>query len=74
MEAHTNLGAVLLELGEVESAIGHFHAAIDLKPDDANAYYDLSLALKKKGDTAGALEARRRATALQSPVAPRDVR
>lgn len=57
VEAHTNLGAVLLELGEVENAIGHFREAIGLRPDDASAYYDLSLALRKKGDAVGAQEA-----------------
>jgi tetratricopeptide (TPR) repeat protein len=63
-EAHTNLGGVLLELGDVDSAIGHFYAAIDLRPDDARAYFNLSLALKKKGDSTAAQEARKKAVEL----------
>jgi Flp pilus assembly protein TadD len=57
-------GGVLLELGDVDTAIGHFRAAIDLRPDDARAYYNLSLALKKKGDFAAAQEARKKALEL----------
>jgi len=69
-EAHTNLGGVLLELGDVDSAIGHFWAAIDLRPDDARAYYNLSLAFKKKGDPAAAQEARKKALELDPRLAP----
>jgi Flp pilus assembly protein TadD len=51
-------------LGETESAIGQFHAAIDLKPDEARAYYNLALALEKKGDQRAAREAFQRAAEL----------
>ena len=56
-EAHTNLCGVLLRAGEVKSSIGQCRAAIDLKPDDARAYYNLGLALQKDGDALSAKEA-----------------
>jgi tetratricopeptide (TPR) repeat protein len=67
-EARTNLGGVLLKLGETESAIGQFHAAIDLKPDEARAYYNLALALEKKGDQRAAREAFQRAAELDPRI------
>ena len=63
-EAHTNLCGVLLRLGEIKSAIGQCRAAIDLKPDDARAYYNLGRALEKDGDAQGAKEASQRAREL----------
>jgi len=47
----------LLRAGEVKSSIGQCRAAIDLKPDDARAYYNLGLALQKDGDALSAKEA-----------------
>ena len=63
-EARTNLGGVLLKLGETENAVGQLRTAIDLKPDDARAYYNLGLALPKQGDTQGEHDAFERAAQL----------
>ncbi|HEV2247213.1 MAG TPA: tetratricopeptide repeat protein, partial [Terriglobia bacterium] len=46
--------AILLGRGETRNAIGQFRAAIDAKPDDARAYYNLGLALEKAGDSEAA--------------------
>jgi superkiller protein 3 len=71
-QAHTNLGAVLLRLGDAKGAIGQLRAAIDLNPDEARAYFNLSLALGKDGDPEGAQKALARARQLdpQIEVAP----
>jgi tetratricopeptide (TPR) repeat protein len=66
-EAHAQLGEIFLRLGEAESAIGHFRAAIDIK-DDALTFYGLSRALTKRGDTVAAQEALRRARELDPEV------
>ena len=43
--AHGNLGKAALDLGRVEEAIGHFEAALRLKPDYAAAHYNWGNAL-----------------------------
>ena len=63
------MGGVSLKLGETESAIGQFRAALDLRPDDARAYYNLALALETKGDTINSRKARERALALDPRLA-----
>ena len=40
-EAHNNLGTTLLRQGQTEEAIRQFQEAIRLKPDDADARYNL---------------------------------
>ena len=47
--AENNLGLSLLEQGRVQEAIGHFAAAIRIKPDFAVAYHNLGMALQAQG-------------------------
>jgi tetratricopeptide (TPR) repeat protein len=58
-EAHVNMGYALLGLERPEAAAGFFAAAIELKPDQANAYYGLALASEAREDYAMALGAMR---------------
>lgn len=58
-EAHVNLGFALLGMDRPKAAHDFFMTAIDLKPDQVNAYYGLALALEKQGDILGALGAMR---------------
>jgi hypothetical protein len=63
------LGAVLLEDGEPERAIGQFEAALRLDPDRAEALGNLGIALAKLGRPEAALPHLARAAAL-SPTSP----
>ena len=67
-QAHTNLGGVLLKLGDVKGAIGQLRSAIDLNPGEARAYYNLGVALAKDGDAEGAKNALARAHQLDPQV------
>ena len=49
-----NVGGVYYAIQSYDMAVRFFSDAINLKPDYANAYYNLSVALKDKGDLAGA--------------------
>lgn len=49
------LGGIYYQLTQWDSAITQFQTAISLKPDFANAYYNMGHALEKKGDLTGAL-------------------
>jgi Flp pilus assembly protein TadD len=44
VEAHTNLGAALAQLGRVQEALPHFEAACRLEPDDLPARGNLARA------------------------------
>jgi Flp pilus assembly protein TadD len=52
--AHNNLGAVLMEKGDMEGAIHHYRQALETKPKYAAAHNNLGSALAVKGDYAGA--------------------
>lgn len=58
-EAHVNLGFALLGLGHGSAARRSFEQAIDIRPDQANAYWGLANALEQQGDLEGALGAMR---------------
>lgn len=58
-EAHVNRGFAWIGLGRPEEALTAFERALDLRPDQANAYYGLALALEQMGDRARALGAMR---------------
>lgn len=59
-----DLGGLFYALGDYESAIDQFKRAIDLKPDLANAYYNLSWAYHQKKEYKQAFLAMQRAIAL----------
>jgi tetratricopeptide (TPR) repeat protein len=58
-EAHVNLGFALLGLARLPQAEAAFQRAIDLKADQANAYYGLAMAQEAQGDLPAALGAMR---------------
>jgi tetratricopeptide (TPR) repeat protein len=58
-EAHVNMGYALLGLQRLNGAGDFFSSAIELRPDQANAYYGLALAHEARGDKAAALGAMR---------------
>lgn len=58
-EAYVNMGFALLELNQAGPAEGHFNAALSIRPEQANAYYGLAIALEQSCDLAGALGAMR---------------
>ena len=53
---YLNAGGVYYQLNQWEAAQRQFQIAINLKPDFANAYYNLGHALEAKGDLQGALQ------------------
>jgi tetratricopeptide (TPR) repeat protein len=54
-QQYINLGGIFYQLGLYPQAINQFQIAIQLKPDLANAYYNLGKALESSGDLQGAL-------------------
>lgn len=54
-QEYINLGGIYYQLGQWENAQRQFQIAISLKPDFANAYYNLGHALESKGDLQAAL-------------------
>lgn len=54
-QQYLNLGGLYYQLGQYENAQRQFSIAVSLKPDFANAYYNLGHALESKGDLKGAL-------------------
>ena len=52
---YINIGGIYYQLGLWDRAIEQFQIAINLKPDYANAFYNLGHALEEKGDFATAL-------------------
>ena len=48
--ADNNLGAVLLQKGNVDEAVAQFQKTLQINPDDAKAYVNLGLALCRKGN------------------------
>lgn len=55
-QEYLNLGGLYYQLSLFDKAADQFRAAINLKADFANAYYNLAHALEQKGDLKGALE------------------
>lgn len=58
-EAHVNMGFALLGLRQTQAARSFFQSAIDLRPEQANAYYGLALAEEMREDYELALGAMR---------------
>ena len=59
------LGACLMQTGDERSAAGYFEAATQLRPDDAEAWANLSVALRAVGDDSRASECANRAAELR---------
>lgn len=53
--AHTNLGLALQEGGDVEGAIPHYRAALEMRPDFSEARNNLAVALARRGQLADAI-------------------
>lgn len=54
-QQYINLGGIFYQLQQWDQAQNQFQIAIQLKPDFANAYYNLGHSLESKGDLQGAL-------------------
>lgn len=54
-QEYINLGGIYYQLGQWENAQRQFQIAVNLKPDYANAYYNLGHTLESKNDLQGAL-------------------
>ena len=65
LEAHADLGTLLLERGDLAGGTQHLQRAVELRPDFADAHYNLAVAHAMAGDEAGARQAIERAYALQ---------
>lgn len=59
-DAHLNLGRLLHEEGDHESAERHYRAALEARPDDLTARFNLGVALQDQGRRREAVEAYRR--------------
>jgi serine/threonine-protein kinase len=62
---HINLGAALVQAGDLDGGIAALRHALTLPPETMVAHANLGMALMKKGDTPGALKALRRALELR---------
>jgi Flp pilus assembly protein TadD/4-amino-4-deoxy-L-arabinose transferase-like glycosyltransferase len=49
VEAHHNLGLLLVDEGKIEEAIGHYNTALKTDPENAGVHDDLGMALSKVG-------------------------
>ena len=73
-EAYVNMGFALLGLERFRDAEQAFSTGIDLRPEQANAYFGLAIALEEGGDLGGALGAMRtfiHRTRSDDPFLPR---
>lgn len=73
-EAHANMGFALLGQGHYEAARDFFHSAIDLRPQQVNAYWGLAVSLEALCDIKGATGAMRSYVHLvdsEDPFLPR---
>ena len=64
--AHNNLGLVLADKGEIETAIMHFEKALEIQPMYADAYNNIGTALSRTGQTREAIVQYKKALALWS--------
>lgn len=66
VEAYGKLGTISYSGGDWASAIKTFRQGLQIDPMCAELYYDLSVALEKSGDAAGAKQARALASGLSA--------
>lgn len=69
-EAHVNIGFALIGLQRYREARDFFASAIDLRPEQANAYYGMAVALEGSSDLPGALGAMESYVHLAQPDDP----
>ena len=69
-EAHTNLGFSLIGLQDCSRARASFERALELRPQQENAYYGLALCHEREGDLDLALGAMRVFVHLADPESP----
>jgi Flp pilus assembly protein TadD len=62
--AHSNLGALLLMVGQIDEAEATLARAVELAPDHAQAHYNLGLAYLQQGQLSRARQHIERAEAL----------
>jgi protein O-mannosyl-transferase len=63
--AHTNLGIVLLQKGQLNDGIAHYRAALRMQPDSWDAEYNLGTALLAQGKVDEAISHCERAVAME---------
>ena len=65
-----SIGGIYYSSKDYDSAIRFFADAINLKPDYANGYYNLSAALRDKGDLTRAQDVAEKLVSLLKPQSP----
>ncbi|KKQ66714.1 MAG: hypothetical protein US86_C0004G0032 [Candidatus Daviesbacteria bacterium GW2011_GWA2_38_24] len=65
-----NVGGIYYSLKNYDLAIRFFTDAVTLKPDYANGYYNLAVALRDKGDTKNAILVAEKVVSLLKPENP----
>jgi protein O-mannosyl-transferase len=63
--AHTNLGLVLFQRGQIDDAIAHYRSALQIQPDWWDAEYNLGTALSAKGQVDEAILHSEKAVAMR---------
>ncbi len=63
--AHTNIGLVLFQKGQIDDAIVHYRSALQIQPDWWDAEYNLGTALSAKGEVDEAILHSEKAVAMR---------
>ena len=63
--AHTNIGLVLFQKGQIDDAISHYRSALQIQPDWWDAEYNLATALSAKGELDEAIRHSEKAVAMR---------
>jgi len=63
--AHTNIGLVLFQKGQIDDAIAHYRSALQIQPDWWDAEYNLGTALSAKGEVDEAIRHSEKAVAMR---------
>jgi tetratricopeptide (TPR) repeat protein len=63
--AHTNIGLVLFQKGQIDDAIAHYRSALQIQPDWWDAEYNLGTALSAKGEVDEAISHSEKAVGMR---------
>ena len=63
--AHTNIGLVLFQKGQIDEAIAHYRSALKIQPDWWDAEYNLGTALSARGEVDEAIVHSEKAVAMR---------